>query len=251
MVKYVKRDKQNILIVMADQLTALALGCYGNKDVKSPHIDRLAAEGVLFESAYSSSPLCTPARYAFMTGQNISQCGGYDNAAYMPATMPTFAHYMRLMGYKTCLSGKMHFVGADQLHGFEDRVTTDIYPADFGWIPDWNNPDERIDLWYHNMSSVKQAGVASITNQLAYDDEVGAQAMRVIFDHARSEDERPLCLVTSFIHPHDPYATRQKYWDLYDDVDISPPSVPRPAEQDAHSKRLEKVIDLDAVECQR
>jgi choline-sulfatase len=185
-----------------------------------------------------------------MTGQNISQCGGYDNAAYMPATMPTFAHYMRLMGYKTCLSGKMHFVGADQLHGFEERVTTDIYPADFGWVPDWTNPDERIDLWYHNMSSVKQAGIVSITNQLAYDDEVGAQSMRAIYDHARSEEERPLCLVASFIHPHDPYATRQQYWDLYENVDIQLPSVARPdaTEQDAHNKRLEKVIALDAVD---
>ncbi|MHC4221728.1 MAG: sulfatase-like hydrolase/transferase, partial [Planctomycetota bacterium] len=92
MVKYQKHEKQNIFIVMADQLTALALGCYGNTSVKSPNIDLLAQQGVTFESAYSSSPLCTPARYAFMTGQNISQCGGYDNAAYMPATMPTFAH---------------------------------------------------------------------------------------------------------------------------------------------------------------
>ena len=239
---------QNILIVMADQLSALALGCYHNPAVRSPNIDQLAAEGVIFDAAYSSSPLCTPARYAFMTGQNISACGGYDNASYMPATMPTFAHYLRLMGYRTCLSGKMHFVGPDQLHGFEDRVTTDIYPADFGWVPDWTNADERIDLWYHNMSSVKQAGVAAITNQLSYDDEVGAQAMRVLYDHARGEDERPLCLVTSFIHPHDPYATRQKYWDLYENVDIPLPRVPRPDNQDAHNARLEKVIALDAVD---
>ena len=62
---------QNILIVMADQLSALALGCYRNPVVKSPQIDRLADEGVVFDAAYSSSPLCTPARYAFMTGQNI------------------------------------------------------------------------------------------------------------------------------------------------------------------------------------
>ena len=250
MVNDAKQKKQNILIVMADQLTALALGCYGNPSVKSPNIDRLAQQGVTFDAAYSSSPLCTPARYAFMTGQNISQCGGYDNAAYMPATMPTFAHYLRLMGYKTCLSGKMHFVGADQLHGFEERVTTDIYPADFGWIPDWTQADERIDLWYHNMSSVKQAGVAAITNQFAYDDEVGTRSMRAIYDHARGEDDRPLCLVTSFIHPHDPYATRQKYWDLYEDVDIPLPTVPRPPAdlQDAHNKRLEKVIALDAVD---
>ena len=244
-------DRQNhLLIVMADQLTALALGCYGHREVKSPHINRLAAEGVLFESAYSSSPLCTPARYAFMTGQNISQCGGYDNAAYLTATMPTFAHYLRLMGYKTCLSGKMHFVGPDQLHGFEGRVTTDIYPADFGWVPDWTRPEERIDLWYHNMSSVKQAGVAAITNQLTYDDEVGQAAQRVICDHARGEDERPLCLVASFIHPHDPYATRQQYWDLYEGADLSLPTVSRPPadQQDAHNRRLEKVIALDAVD---
>ena len=242
--------QNNILIVMADQLTALALGCYGHKEVKSPNIDRLSANGVTFEYAYSSSPLCTPARYAFMTGQNISRSGGYDNAAYMPSTMPTFAHYMRLMGYRTCLSGKMHFVGPDQLHGFEERVTTDIYPADFGWIPDWTNADERIDLWYHNMSSVKQAGVASITNQLTYDDEVGTQSMKAIYEHARGEDERPLCLVSSFIHPHDPYATRKKYWDLYEDTDIALPAVARPNtdQQDAHNKRLEGVIALDSVE---
>ncbi|MYJ51453.1 MAG: sulfatase-like hydrolase/transferase, partial [Gammaproteobacteria bacterium] len=73
----------NILIIMADQLTAKALGCYGNDEVLSPNIDRLAESGVRFEHAYASSPLCTPARYAFMTGQNVSRCRGYDNASYM------------------------------------------------------------------------------------------------------------------------------------------------------------------------
>ncbi|MGI9318269.1 MAG: choline-sulfatase [bacterium] len=241
---------QNILVIMADQLTAKALGCYHNQEVFSPNIDKLAEDGVVFDAAYSSSPLCTPARYAFMTGQNVSRCGGYDNAAYMPSTMPTFAHYLRLMGYHTCLAGKMHFVGPDQLHGFEDRVTTDIYPADFGWIPDWTEPEQRIDLWYHNMSSIKQAGIAAITNQFAYDDEVGNEALKVLYDHARSEESRPLCMVASFIHPHDPYAARRKYWDLYEQTDISLPQVSRPSAeaQDPHSQRLEKVIALDAVE---
>ena len=241
---------RNILIVMADQLSALAVGCYGNATVKTPNIDRLAERGVVFDAAYSSSPLCAPARYAFMTGRHISLCGGYDNAAYLPATTPTFAHYLRLLGYRTCLSGKMHFIGADQLHGFEERLTTDIYPADFGWVPDWERPAERIDLWYHNMSSVKQAGVATITNQLAYDDEVGARAVAAIHDHARGPDERPLCLVVGFIHPHDPYAARRKYWDWYADREIPLPAVGRlaPHRQDAHSLRLEKAIALDAVD---
>ena len=237
----------NILIVMADQLSALALRCHGNTVARTPNLDRLAETGVVFDAAYSSSPLCAPARYAFMSGQNIARCGGYDNSAHLPATVPTFAHYLRLAGYRTVLSGKMHFVGADQLHGFEERLTTDIYPADFAWVPDWENPHARIDKWYHNMSSVKQAGVAAVTNQLAYDDEVGACALRAIYDHARGTDDRPLCLVAGFIHPHDPYATRQQYWDWYDGVDIPPPSVARPAAPDAHSLRLEKAIAVDAV----
>jgi len=237
----------NILIVMADQLSAPVLRCHGGP-AKTPHLDRLAESGVVFDAAYSSSPLCAPARYAFMSGQNVSRCGGYDNSAVLPVTTPTFAHYLRLAGYRTVLSGKMHFVGADQLHGFEERLTTDIYPADFAWVPDWERPGERIDKWYHNMSSVKQAGVAAITNQLAYDDEVGAQALRAIYDHARGADDRPLCLTVGFIHPHDPYAARQRFWDLYDGVDIPPPTVARPADPDAHSARLEKAIALDAVD---
>ena len=243
--------RPNILIVMADQLTPFALGCHGNPVVKSPQIDRLAGEAVVFDAAYCNSPLCTPGRYAFMTGRYVSRYGGYDNAAYLPSNLPTFAHYLRAMDYRTCLSGKMHFVGPDQLHGFEERLTTDIYPADFGWVPDWTLPEgERIDLWYHNMSSVKQAGVAAITNQLAYDDEVGAQAQRALYDYARSSDERPFCLVASFIHPHDPYATRQRYWDLYEQDEIDLPRVPRPAdtELDPHSRRLQQAIAVDAVE---
>jgi len=66
----------------------------------------------------------------------------------------------------------MHYVGPDQLHGFETRTTTDIYPADFGWTPDYRKPGERIDWWYHNLGSVTGAGVAEISNQMEYDDEV-------------------------------------------------------------------------------
>ncbi len=240
---------QNLLIVMADQMTPLALGCHGGQAI-TPNIDALASEGIRFDAAYTNSPLCTPGRYAFMTGQYVSRIDGWDNACYLPSTTPTFAHYLRAKGYRTCLAGKMHFVGADQLHGFEERLTTDIYPADFGWVPDWTRPDERIDLWYHNMSSVKQSGIAAITNQLEYDDEVGAASLRWLYDAARGNDARPFCMVTSFIHPHDPYAARKSFWDLYEDTEIAPPRVPRPAaeENDPHSLRLEKVIALDAVD---
>ena len=242
--------KKNILLIMADQLTAFGLQCYGTRYSHTPNLDRLAAKSTIFQNAYNGSPLCTPARYMFMTGQYLSRIQCYDNASYLPSTVPTFAHYLRKMGYRTALSGKMHFVGSDQLHGFEERYTTDVYPADFGWVPDWTKPNERIDLWYHNMSSVKQSGIASITNQLAYDDEVGAASLRAIYDYRRSNDDRNFCLVSSFIHPHDPYAARKKYWDYYDNKEIEMPHNARPRKQDndPHNLRLEKVIALDAVD---
>jgi choline-sulfatase len=237
--------RPNVLIVMYDQLAPGALGCYGNDVVHSPTIDALAAEGVVFDAAYSNSPLCTPARYCMMTGQLPSATRGYDNAAYLASTIPTFAHYLRAGGYRTVLSGKMHFVGPDQLHGFESRRTPDIYPADFGWTPDWRAAEERIDWWYHNMDSVTGAGVAEVTNQLLFDDEVGFQAVRALHDLARADDDRPFVLVASFTHPHDPYVTRQQYWDRYEGVDIPLPTVGvGDVTDDPHSARLRAAVDM-------
>lgn len=242
--------RPNILLVMADQLTPFALGAYGNRRVHSPHIDRLAGEGIVFDAAYCNSPLCAPARFSLLSGALPSRIGAYDNAAYFPANVPTIAHYLRRLGYDTCLAGKMHFVGPDQLHGFEERLTTDIYPADFGWTPDWRHPDRRVDWWYHNMASVKQAGVAEITNQLEFDDEVGAASLRKVYDLARRSEARPFFLCVSFTHPHDPYATRRRHWDLYEGVDIELPRVAAfPLEHmDPHSRRLHRVSAMDEVE---
>jgi choline-sulfatase len=243
------KAQPNVLVIMFDQLTPTALGCYGNSVAQTPAIDRLAAEGVVFDNAYTNSPLCTPARYCMMTGQLPSTTKGYDNAAYLASTIPTFAHVMRLGGYRTVLSGKMHFVGPDQLHGFESRRTPDIYPADFGWTPDWRTPLERIDWWYHNMDSVTGAGVAEVTNQLMYDDEVGFHATRALHDLARADDDRPFLMVASFTHPHDPYVTRQKYWDRYRAEDIPMPVVAGiPTPDDPHSQRLRGAIDPTKVQ---
>jgi choline-sulfatase len=239
--------KPNILFVMADQLAAQFLAPYGHKLVQTPNLSRLAREGVVFENCYSTSPLCAPARATVMNGLLSSRTGVYDNAAEFPSAIPTWAHYLRIAGYQTCLSGKMHFVGPDQLHGLEERLTTDIYPADFGWTPDWRLKQERIDWWYHNMTSVLQPGIAEISNQLEFDDDVCFQATRKLYDYARFTPEKPFALMASFTHPHDPYAARKKFWDLYKDEDIELPSVPKMerAQLDAHSQRLYDVSAMD------
>jgi choline-sulfatase len=144
----------------------------------------------------------------------------------------------------------MHFCGPDQLHGFEERLTTDIYPADYGWTPDWDRPHER-PSWYHDMSSVIDAGPCLRSNQLDFDDEVAFAAGRSLFGHIRSGDERPFCYVVSFSHPHDPFTISRQWWDLYRDEDIPLPAGgagPLEAALHAHERRLREVCAMSGAE---
>ena len=238
------RRRLNVLLIMADQLNPMVLPAYGGR-ARTPAIDRLAEHGAVFDAAYCNSPLCAPSRAAFMTGRLPSRTGGYDNAAPFGSDVPTFAHLMRMRGYRTTLAGKMHFAGPDQLHGFEERLTTDIYPADFGWTPDWARPERR-PSWYHNMSSVADAGTCIRTNQLDFDEEVAFTAERAIFDAARGADARPFCLVASLTHPHDPFAVPRRFFDLYSDADAGLPRLGLgDVALDPHSARLRHVSNMD------
>jgi len=240
--------KPDILIVMADQLAPSALPFHGNTVAQAPAISSLADNGVVFDNAYTASPLCAPARASLMTGLLPSRTHAYDNAAEFSSEIPTFVHYLRAAGYRTALAGKMHFCGSDQLHGFEERLTTDIYPADYGWTPDWDKPNER-PHWYHDMSSVTDAGPCIRSNQLDFDDEVGFAAERALFGHIRTRDERPFCFVVSFTHPHDPYAIPQQWWDTYRDEDIPMPAFEYDASsQHPHEARLRHVCAMNDVE---
>ena len=242
--------RPNILILMVDQLNGTLFPDGPAGWLHAPNLPRLAARSVRFANAYPASPLCAPGRASFMSGQLPRRTRVYDNAAEFASDIPTYAHHLRRAGYGTCLSGKMHFVGPDQLHGLEERLTTDIYPADFGWTPDYRKPGQRIDWWYHNLGSVTGAGVAEITNQLEYDDEVAHLACAKLYDLAPGADARPWCLTGSFTHPHDPYVARRRFWDLYEGcAHLMPPGEPIPyAAQDPHSKRLMDACDWRAFD---
>jgi choline-sulfatase len=240
-------DRPNLLLIMVDQLGAEWLPAYGHPVVQAPSITGLAGSGLVFESAYCPSPLCAPSRAALLTGRLPSRSDVFDNAAELRASLPTIAHHLRAAGYATCLAGKMHFVGPDQLHGFEERLTTDIYPAGLAWTPDWRRPvDERLP-WYHTMESVLTPGVCAASMQLDYDDEVAFRAVRRTFDFARAGDRQPFFMLVSFSHPHDPWELRPRYWERYDRQAIDMPAVPTipPSEADPHSLRLRQMIGID------
>ena len=98
--------RKNILFIMADQMAAPMLPFYGPSPIKLPNLSRLAEQGVVFDAAYCNSPLCAPSRFTLVSGQLPSKIGAYDNAADFPADVPTYAHYLRRLGYRTALSGR-------------------------------------------------------------------------------------------------------------------------------------------------
>lgn len=242
--------QSNVVLVVTDQLTPLLMGTYGHEVVKTPNLDRLAKRGVRFDAAYTPCPVCSPARAALMTGRDVSRIGAWDNAALFPADQPTFAHYLTNAGYECVLTGKMHFVGPDQLHGFERRLTTDIYPSDFSWTRtrDW----EGKPMWMPNGMTpgyvAEGVGPRRWTQFLEYDEATHYRALEFIRRHHAREtqagragsehdsstrapgtaerERRPFMLTVSYHHPHEPFNPPQEYWDLYEDTEIPVPEIP-------------------------
>lgn len=226
----------NILFIMADQLTQTLTGAYGHPTVQTPHLSALAERGVRFDNAYTPNPLCGPARAALATGKYASSIGVYDNASLFPADEVTMSHYLTLAGYDCVVSGKLHYVGPDQLHGFSRRLTTDIYPEDFRWLQN-RDPSRAHDPAFkgnHAAQYVADAIRIEWHSNLAFDEEATFHAMQYLRargqdkrrQHAAGEDYQPFFLMASFHHPHDPFKPPQEYWDIYEGLEIDLPELP-------------------------
>lgn len=216
--------RPNILFVMADQLSSPVLPFHGNKALKAPHLQALAERSVVFDNAYCNFPLCAPARFSALAGQFATRIGAFDNACEFQAATPTLPYYLAQQGYKTILSGKMHFVGPDQKHGFQERLTTDIYPADFGWVADWQEGEFSFYSPGHNLSTVDESGSCYRSLQLDFDEEVEAKAIQRLYDLAR-DGEQPFFMCVSYTHPHPPYHITPEYLDRYTPEEINLPLV--------------------------
>lgn len=240
----------NILIIQVDELAPQAMPSYGNKTAITPHLDALGASSVVFDAAYCNYPLCSPSRASMHAGRLPFHIEQWDNGAEFKSEYPTFAHHLKAAGYSTTLCGKMHFIGSDQYHGYEERLTTDIYPSDFSWTSDWSAPIRKGGGV--RIRNVVDAGPSVRNLQQDYDEEVGFCAVRKLYDLARDPDDRPFLLTVSFTQPHPPFVADQEHWDLYDGVEIDMPRVPPipyddlgPFDQAKHIAMGQHLFDLD------
>jgi choline-sulfatase len=217
-------SRPNILLIMADQMTPFMLEAFGGVGARTANMARLADRAANFTNAYTPSPICVPARSCFMTGLYTSTTGCYDNGDPYHSFIPTFAHYMTNAGYDTVLSGKMHFIGADQLHGFKRRLNTDVYPSGFIWsypLPPEDAPDaQAFDFVPQYLAENIGAGWSK---ELQYDEETHFRALEYL---RHPPGDQPFMLTVSYTNPHPPYQVPRKYWEMYKDADIPLPCYP-------------------------
>lgn len=214
----------NILLIEADQMAAFPLDFYDPEgQAITPHLSALARDGIVFENAYCNSPLCSPSRASKFTGRLPSSHEVWGNGAELPSQTPTLMHFLRSSGYRSVCSGKCHFVGADQLHGFDERLTTDMYPSNFDWSIDWEpEVDHRPGT---SVQKLAVSGACRTNNQILYDSEVQFRAIEFLRYEALEQPDSPFFLHVSYTQPHDSYQSVPKYLNQYKDIDIALPRV--------------------------
>jgi choline-sulfatase len=209
-------DQPNVLLIMSDQHHKRALGCAGHPLVQTPNLDALAARGQLFSSAYCNFPLCGPSRASFMTGRHPCETEVWSNAAEFRSDMPTYAHAFGGAGYETVLSGRMHFVGSDQRHGFQRRLISDC-PASAYIAAGWRLQDVLgylVDTPGMSRTGLEKSGPGR-SGYLAFDEAVTAATVAFLDGRADDTAERPLLLTVGYAMPHCPFVADPEDFDRY------------------------------------
>ena len=204
---------KDILLFISDQHAWRQQGYAGDPVVRTPNLDRLAAEGTVMQNNYTSYPLCVPARMSMMSGRLASRCGVMSNMAALDSNCPTFAHCLDTAGYETVLCGRMHFVGGDQRHGFARRIAGDITPI-YQNRPATIKQERGVhDRTLQDAPSCLAAMGGGDSPTLAYDRYVVSRAL----EYLQQDHEKPQFLCVGTYAPHYPYVAPRELYDYYHD----------------------------------
>jgi choline-sulfatase len=240
-----KTQQPNIVVFMVDQMISRFIEPYGNCVAKTPNMKKLAADGVTFANTYTTCPVCVPARYSLLTGMYLKSHGAYDNGSMLRSDIPTHNDYLNKAGYETAISGKAHFIGPDQLHGFTKRFLTDVYPSEMKFMPQRNAKSNYKDLHPKPIAIDyvgENAGPVQESMLLDYDERAVFNGIRYLSEKKSNpafsaqenpppRSKTPFFLQISINAPHEPFFAYKKYWDLYEGVDIPIPNYAKDIEE--------------------
>lgn len=204
------RARTNVLMIVTDQHSVRALGCYGNDRVATPNLDRLAADGVVFDNAYCQGPLCVPGRTSLITGQYCRNHGVYDNQHILEANSETLPGWLGEHGYRTCLIGKAHFNG-EQYHGYQQRPYGDFWGQ--AHQPDPARAPDKGESGLGDL--VGESGPSGIPLALTQTEICVAEAVKWLLRHVDRTPEQPFFLSVHFDKPHFPWNPPARYFEPY------------------------------------
>lgn len=203
---------RNLLVIMSDEHNPKVLGCNGHPVIHTPNLDRLAARGTRFSSAYTTSPVCIPARAGFACGKYIHQIGYWDNADAYDGATPSWHHHLRERGHHVASIGKLHFRLAGEDHGFsEEIIPMHIYEGKgdlIGLIRD--DMPQRGNS--RKMAAMAGPGESTYT---FYDKDICSRAQVWLREHAPKLRGKPWVLFVSFVAPHFPLTAPPEHYYRY------------------------------------
>ncbi len=235
---------QNVLFIMSDEHSRHVLGAYGNGIVKTPHLDRLAGEGTLFENGYANCPICVPSRASFATGRYVHEIGCWDNAIPYTGSPPSFGHRLHEHGHRCDSIGKLHYRGSDDPNGFDNEILPLHVLDGKGDVQGMlrQDPPKRT-------STAQLAGDAGSgeSTYLAYDRQIRDAAIAWLGRAARERSDKPWCLFVSFVCPHFPLVAPPEFYALYPLDDLPLPRLRAPHEFPDHPvlRKLRAVQDYE------
>ena len=221
----------NVLFIMSDEHSREVAGCYGNSIVHTPHIDALAARGVVFENAYCNSPICVPSRASLATGDYVHRIGYWDSAAAYDGRVPSWHHRVRDAGYDMVSIGKLHYRGASDDNGMSE-VLHPIYIVDgIGDTHGLLRRDKRVREVARELATEAGRGTSPYTR---FDMEVADATVRWLHERRDREDGKPWVLFSSMVSPHYPLIAPDEFYDRYAGVDLPRPRLYDEADRPDH-----------------
>ena len=213
----------NILLLFTDQQRADALGCAGNPHLRTPNLDRLAAEGIRFSHAVTPTPVCVAARYSLVTGRRIRDHGWVANSS-LPGPRPEPPALMALLGhagYRTHGVGKFHFQPTGRHHGFQRMELMEEIPrsrADDDYLQYLQAQGYGHIREVHGVRNLlyQQPQTTVIPEEHVGSTWVADRAVAFLAEHARYRPGRPFFLWASWIAPHPPWNVPESWMDAYD-----------------------------------
>jgi len=227
--------RPNLLFLFSDQHARRVAGFHGDAAGATPNLDRLAAEGVVFDHAYCPSPLCVPSRMSMLTGRHPFEQECWTNDDYLRSDAATWLHSAGAAGYRPVLAGRLHSMGPDQLHGYAERMVGDHSP-NWPGVPrhDLGVLEKANDPW---RESLDRSGVGQSAYQVKDAETVVAACdyLRKAARARRDGRDEPFCLTVGFLLPHPPYVAWREDYARFDGrvpppAHAEPPSPPHPWE---------------------